>query len=65
MTLKIYSIKDFNSNTFTKNFIFYSDKNVANNFSNKTQQINNNLNKSNLSKNSLIVIDSNNSSVIK
>jgi hypothetical protein len=63
MTLKIYSIKDFNSNTFTKNFIFFSDKEVVNNFSNKTQQLNNN-NKTNLSKNSLIVIDNNNSSVI-
>ena len=63
MTLKVYSIKDFNTNTFTKNFIFYSDKEVINNYSNKTQQLNNQT-KNNLSKNSLIVIDNNNSSVI-
>ena len=60
MTLKINSIKDFNSNAFTKNFIFYSDRYLSN-LSNKTQVNNNN---SNLSKNSLIVIDNNNSSVI-
>ena len=60
MTLKINSIKDFNSNTFTKNFIFYSDKNLSN-ISNKTQTL---LNNNNLSKNSLIVVDNNNPSII-
>ena len=62
MTLKINSIKDFNSNTFTKNFIFYSDRHLSN-LTNNTQ-LNNNNNNNNLSKNSLIVIDNNNSSVI-